>query len=122
MEIIKFLVCLGVPSASVFLYFKWFSAVKDNVVFHIGLVNTINYSGWFAVFSTMYFFGGLSGLAVFGFAYLVCIAPILSIGFTYWILLYKENLSDYYYALFTSVIYFACIFILIAGILLNLKS
>lgn len=122
MEIIKLFTCFGIPLIGIFLYFKRFSAIEDNVVFHIGLVNTINYLGWFAIFSTTYFFGGVSGLTILGFSYLVCIAPIFSIGFTYWILLHKNDLSQYYYALFSSILYIASVFILLIAIFLNLKS
>jgi len=123
MEItIKLFVCFGIPIIGIFLYHKIFSALEDNTVFHIGLVNTINYLGWFAVLSTTFFFGGLSGLTILGFSYLVCIAPILSIGFTYWILLHKNELVQYRYALSTSIIYIASIFTLLAGILLFSKS
>ncbi len=97
-------VCFGVPLVGVILYAKIFARIEDNLVFQIGLFNTTNYLGWFSIFSTIYFWG-LSGLAILGFSYLVCLAPILSIGFSFWLVLHKNELANYRYALFTSISY-----------------
>ncbi|MCU1287796.1 MAG: hypothetical protein JWN60_25 [Acidobacteria bacterium] len=101
-------ICFGIPLIGVVVYAKLFAGVPDNTIFKIGLVNTINYLGWFSVFSTVYLLG-LSGMAILGFSYLICIAPILSIGFSYWILLHKSELTNYRYALFTSISYIVLI-------------
>lgn len=97
-------ICSGIPLIGIFLYHKLFSRVEDNVVFQIGFVNTINYLLWFLQISTIAFFG-YSGMGMLLSLYLIFIAPILSLGFLYWILLHRKDLVNYRYALFTSISY-----------------
>lgn len=100
----QFFVCFGIPVAGIILYTKIFTEVEDIIIFKIGFINTIHYLALFSIFLTLYFWG-MSGIAVLGFLYLVCVAPILSFSFSYWILLHKNKLADYQYALFTSISY-----------------
>lgn len=102
--VFELFICFGVPLIGVIIYTKLSAGVEDNIIFKIGFINTIHYLGWFSAFSTVYF-GGISGMAALGLLYLISIAPILSFGFLYWILLHRSKLTDYRYALFTSISY-----------------
>lgn len=118
--IMRFIICFGIPLIGIFLYHKWFSKVEDNTVFQIGFVNTINYLLWFLQISTIAFFG-YSGMGMLLSLYLMFIAPILSFGFSYWILLHRRDLVDYRYALFTSISYLFLFLIFLGLILISPK-
>ena len=64
----------------------------------------INYLLWFLQIATVMFFG-YSGMGMLLSLYLMFIAPILSVGFLYWIMFHRKNLVFYRYALITSTVY-----------------
>lgn len=108
--LLQLTICFVVPLIIIFLYIRFFSKLTNTTVFNIGLFNTITFSLLFSTFSSLYFWG-LSGLIILSFLYLIFIVPILSIGFLYWIWIYKNELEDYKYALFTSISYLSLIFL-----------
>ncbi len=115
---IELFVCFGIPLIVVFLYFKAFAKVEDNTIFHIGLTNTATYCLWFSEIMTARFWG-VSGMHLLGLIYLLFIAPILTIGFSYWFFVNKSELKRHRYALISSMIYVPTLSILLVLILIG---
>ncbi len=97
-------ICFGIPLMGLFLYYKLFDKVEDNTIFYIGFLSTINFFLWFSEIFTIRYWG-MSAFNILGFLYLLILAPILSIGFSYWLFIRRKTLTRYYYSLITSVGY-----------------
>lgn len=116
--LLQLFVCFGIPLFGLFFYFKLFGKIQDAAVFKIGLITTINYLLWFTNVSTIYY-GGVSGLNTLALLYLVFGAPLFSVGFIYYILRNRRILTKYHYALYSSFLYLAIIFISLVGTIFN---
>lgn len=120
-SIVPLIIYVGVPLAGLLIFRKTFENVEDNAVYFISLINTAHFGGWILILLTGAFWYW-SGMAALGFFYLIFIAPLLSIGFAYWLLKHKAGLEHYEYALISSTIYFAFILLFITAILLKSRS
>jgi hypothetical protein len=97
--------CFGIPLMGLFLYYKCASKIPDETVFRLGFLNTFNFLLWFSqLFMIRY--RGLSGLHVLGFIYLLLVAPMISLGSSYWLFAHRKTLPHYRYALVTGTAYF----------------
>ena len=113
-------VCFGIPFLAVLFYLNKFCFV-DSSLFKIGLANTINFALCFSEVFTIGFWG-MSGLNILIFLYLIFIAPILSIGFSYYIWVNKKDLVSYKYALISSLIYIGIFLFFIFGYAFQVPS
>ncbi|MBX7170569.1 MAG: hypothetical protein K1X72_06395 [Pyrinomonadaceae bacterium] len=111
--ILELFICFIFPIIVIAFYFKKFASLEDSV-FKIGLINTINFMLWFSQILTIRFWG-MSGLNSLIFLYLIFIAPILSIGFCYYIFSNKKYLAKFQFPLASSVANIGLPLIIILG-------
>ena len=101
--LIPLFIYLVVPLIGLFIFRRNFADVDNSVIYAVSLINTAHFGGWFLFLLTSLFWYW-SGMATLGFFYLIFIAPILSVGLLIYIFS-EENLTNYRYALITSILY-----------------
>lgn len=101
--VIPILIYLGVPLIGLFIFLLLFRNVEDQAIYIISFINTAHLGGWLLIVLTILFWS-ISGMLILGYFYLVFISPILSIGFLCYLLINKSTLTNYRYALSTSII------------------
>lgn len=119
--LIPLLIYLAVPLIGLFISLKLFENIDDNTIYFISLINVAHFGGWLLILLTGLFWYW-SGMAFLGGFYLVTFAPILSIGFFYWLIKNKRNLTRYKYALISSIIYIAFVFLLFILIFIDIAK
>ena len=118
---VQLFICFIIPLAGGFLYYKLSAKVEDNTVFKIGLIATINYLLLILQILTIRFWE-MSGMNILIWFYLAFVAPVLLIGFIFWIWQNRKFLIQHYYALFSSIVYLAVILVFIIGFFLSHQS
>ena len=114
MEIVTpILIYVVVPLIGLLVFTRLFAGVYNSSIYAISLINTAHFGGWLIFFLTALFWQS-SGMVSLGFFYLIFIAPVLSAGFAFYILRQKKNLTDYRYALVTSIFYIPFLALLFA--------
>jgi len=103
----------GFPFFAIVFYLIKFSKLEA-AVYKMGLVNTVTLALWFSSILTILFWG-VSGIHYLAFFYLILIAPILSIGFCYYIWINRKELVGYKFVLITSLFNFGFFLFLIFG-------
>lgn len=114
----EIIIVFGIPILAVVFYLIKFSYLEV-AVYKMGLANTITLAFWFFQIFTIRLWG-MSGLHALIFLYLGLIAPILSIGFCYYIWVNRKELVGYKFVLISSFFNIGILLILILGRALQL--
>jgi hypothetical protein len=85
-------ICFGIPLMGLFLYCILFAKIENKTVFYIGVFSTMNFLLWFSELFTIRYWG-MSILNILGFLYLLIVAPVLSVGVSYWVIVRRDTLT-----------------------------